>query len=184
MFARAVRGNLFERAVAAEELEPDAGQLSAVQIPRALRSGDAARVLAALEMLIAWKRSLPVPEVESVLQHGDPRVRAAALRALPYAAAGNAVANVRIALRDPDPGVRRAAAETARKLRLDILLDALVENISDRDRGASLAAAFAVAVMPDGARRLQSVVASPERIAAAVAFEALEKATIGRLHFA
>lgn len=184
IFARAARGNRLERAVAAEELEPDARALAEVQIPRALRSRHVAEVLAALEMLLAWRRSLPVPEVGSVVRHPNPQVRAAALRALPYAAPGDAAANIRIALRDPDPEVRRAAAETGRKLRLDALLGTLVENIRDSDRAAALAAAFAVAVMPDGASRLQEVVASADRAAAAVAFEALEKATMGRLHLA
>ncbi len=183
VFAKAAGGNLLERAVAAEELEPHAQRLAEVQIPRALRSDDSSRVLAALEMLHAWKRSLPVPEVAMVLRHGDPRVRAAALRALPYSAPGGYETNVGHALRDSDPEVRRAAAETARKLRLEALLDGLVENLNDRDRSAALAAAFAVAVMPEGMGRLERVVASDDRFAAAVAFEALEKATIGRLHF-
>jgi hypothetical protein len=182
MFARASYGSLLERAVAAEELEPDAQRLAEVHIPRALRSDDASQVLAALEMLHAWKRSLPVPEVESVLHHESAHVRAAALRALPYSGAGACETSVRQALRDSDPQVRQAAAETARKLRLDAVTDGLVENLSDPDRSAALAAAFALAVMPEGTDRLQRVVASDERSAAAVAFEALEKAAIGRLH--
>lgn len=182
MFARASYGSLLERAVAAEELEPDAQRLAEVQIPRALRSGDAAQVLAALEMLHAWKRALPVPAVETVLQHESARVRAAALRALPYSGPGDCETNVRQALRDSDPEVRQAAAETAGKLRLDALTDELVENLSDPDRSTALAAAFALAVMPEGTGRMQRVVASDDRSAAAVAFEALEKAAIGRLH--
>lgn len=184
LFARAAGGNLLERAIAAEELEPDAQRLAEVQIPRALRSDDAARMLVALQMLEAWKRAVPVPEVERGFYHRNPAVRAAAVRALPYAAAGDSAASVRFALHDPDPEVRRAAAETARKLRLGDLLDILVDNVRDRDRSAALAAAFAVAVMEDGPGRLQSVVASGDRAAAAVAFEALEKAAIGRLHLA
>lgn len=48
----------------------------------------------------------------------------------------------------------------------------------------AVAAAFALAVLPDGVARLQRYVASPNRAAAAVAFEALEKATIGRVELA
>jgi hypothetical protein len=69
----------------------------------------------------------------------------------------------------------------AGKLRLVELAGALVEALSDPAPEVASAASFALAVVPDGLARLQQVVSSGNRPAAGVAFEALEKATLGRM---
>jgi hypothetical protein len=183
MFAAAAAGNLRRRAILVEDLEPHALSLASDQIPRALASTDRSSVIAALDMLRAWKRMLVVPNVELALRHPDAAVRVRALQAWPYVsnAPPSAVGEV---LHDPDAGVRAAAAMAAGKLRLAELSGALVEALSDPAREVAAAAAFALAVMPDGVARLQQVVSSGNRPAAGVALEALEKVTLGRMELA
>lgn len=180
MFAAAAAGNLRRRAMLVEELEPHAVSLASDQIPRALASTDSSSVIAALDMLRAWKRMLTVPNVELALRHYDAAVRVRALQAWPYVpnAPPSAVGE---ALHDPDAAVRAAAAVAAGKLRLVELSGALVEALSDPAPEVASAASFALAVVPDGLARLQQVVSSGNRPAAGVAFEALEKATLGRM---
>jgi hypothetical protein len=180
MFATAASGPLLRRAVLTEELESDAARLASHLIPRALTSSDPALAAAALEMLFAWKRALPVPHLSELLRHSDPRLRARAARVLPYAAGADAEMLVMVALRDSDDEVKRAAAEAARQLRIEAAVPLLAEMMAGAEEVA-VAAAFAIAAMPDGPQRLQAVVESPDRRAAAIAFEALEKATLGRL---
>ncbi|MEO6487859.1 MAG: HEAT repeat domain-containing protein, partial [Thermoanaerobaculia bacterium] len=118
--------------------------------------------------------------VEPVLRHPDPAVRVRALQALPYVANATHSA-VGDALLDAQPEVRAAAAVAAGKLRLADLSDALVSVLADPIGDVASAAAFALAVLPDGVSRLQHAVSSGNRRAAAVAFEALEKVTMGRM---
>lgn len=180
LFAAAAAGTLRQRAMLVEELEPHALVLALDQIPRALISNDLSYVTAALDMLRAWKRMLTVSGVESVLRHPDPAVRVRALQALPYVANATHSA-VGDALLDAQPEVRAAAAVAAGKLRLADLSDALVSVLADPIGDVASAAAFALAVLPDGVSRLQHAVSSGNRRAATVAFEALEKVTMGRM---
>ncbi len=180
LFAAAAGGNLRRRAALVEELEPHALVLAFDQIPRALTSDDRSYVIAALDMLRAWKRMLTVSGVESMLRHPDPSVRVRALQALPYVS--NAThSSVGETLHDSHPEVRAAAATAAGKLRLAELSDALFGALSDPVGDVGSAAAFALAVLPGGVARLQHAVSSGNRRAAAVAFEALEKVTMGRM---
>jgi hypothetical protein len=183
LFGAAAAGNLRRRAVLVEQLEHHALILAYDQIPRALASDDPSFVTAALDMLRAWKRMLPVPDVEKVLRHPDAAVRIRALQALPYVvnATHSAVFD---ALHDAHAEVRAAAAVAAGKLRLAELSDALVRALSDPARDVACAAAFALAVLPDGVAKLQQAVSGGNRPAAGAAFEALEKVTLGRMELA
>ncbi len=183
LFSEATRGNLLRRAVLTEELESHAAVLAEQQISSALTSTDTALVMTALDMIYAWKRVLPIGNLDSLLRHGDASIRARALRALPYIA-NPKQSTILAGLRDPNPAVRAAAAESAGRLRVDAASGVLEKLLSDPAREVAVAAAFALAVLPDGTPRLQQAVASPDRAAAAVAFEALEKATIGRVELA
>lgn len=183
LFARAAAGSPIERAIAAEELEPDAPRVMAVQIPRALQSSDVSRVIAALDFIIAWRKAFSVREVEHLLSHPNPAVRSRAVRALPYAGVSDSAAAIRRALRDREEAVQFAAAETARKLRLEAVMEALLENVAAAGRHAALAAAVAVAAMPGGPARLQALLESGGENAD-LALEAIEKAALGRLEVA
>jgi hypothetical protein len=180
LFEAAAAGNLRRRAVLVEELEPHALALATDQIPRALTSNDPRQVTAALDMIRAWKRMLSVANLEQALRHPEAAVRVRAFQALPYVS-NAAHAAVGEGLGDANASVRAAAAVAAGKLRLSELTDALVRALSDPAREVASAAAFALPAMPDGVSRLQWVVSSGPRLARSVAFEALEKATLGRM---
>jgi hypothetical protein len=181
LFATAAAGNLLVRAAITEELEPDAAQLATVQIARALTSSDASRVLVALDMVRAWKRVLPVRNVEALLHHESGAVRAAALRALPWVESIDAQRTVRIGLRDREPAVRIAAAEAAARMQLADAMPQLADNLAGDDRDVALASAFALATLPGGANVLERTLTSSNRASASLAFEALEKASMQRL---
>ena len=184
LFATAASGNRLVRAAITEELEPDAAQLASVQIPRALTSSDPSRVIAALDMLRAWKRVLPVRNVEALLHHESGSVRAAALRALPWVESIDAPRTVRIGLRDREPEVRIAAAEAAARMQLEDAMPQLAENLAGSDRDVALASAFALAAFPGGANVLERTLTSSNRHSASLALEALEKASMQRLELA
>ena len=184
LFATAAAGNLLTRAAITEELEPDAGQLAGVQIARALTSSDESRVRLALDMLRAWKRVLPVRNVEALLHHHSGAIRAAALRALPWVESIDAQRTIRIGLRDREPQVRVAAAEAAARMQLTDAMPQLAENLAGNDREVALAAAFALAALPGGANVLERTLTSANRASASLALEALEKASMQRLELA
>lgn len=181
LFAAAAAGNLLVRAAITEQLEPDAAQLASVQIARALTSSDTTRVLAALDMLRAWKRVLPVRNVEALLHHDSAAVRTAALRALPWVESIDAQRTIRIGLRDGESRVRIAAAEAAARMQLEDAMPQLADNLAGDDRDVALAAAFALAALPGGANVLEGTLTSSNRTSASLAFEALEKASMQRL---
>lgn len=180
-FAAAVTGSLLTRAAAIEELEPFAGQVANQQLARALRTDDVQRVLAALDMLYAWKRMLPIGDFERLLRHGNPEVRFRAFRALPYAGVQDGAASLLEGLRDADPRVRVAAANTAGRLHVREAAGLLAASVSDAPHDVGVSAAFALAQVEGGRRRLEAISNGTDRAAAAVAFEALEKATLSRL---
>ena len=176
--------NLLVRAVAAEELAPFAANIDESQITRVFESRDAEVIIAALDMLRAWHRALHIPGYLRLLASRDARVRARALMALQYVAAAAhpdviwpAIVS---ALNFDDPEVRSAAATAAGRLGVGRAVVALGEHLADPDRQVALAAAFALVSLGDsGITLLERAVMSPDRTAAAVAFEALEKATLG-----
>ena len=181
LFARAASGNLLERAATIEQLEPYAAALAKIQLVRALTSSDRSRVIAALDMLRAWKRVLPVAGIERLLQHADAEVRARALRALPYVELREDPAPaITSALRDPDRGVRVAAAETAGRMRIDSSVPALQANLTAPERDVAFASACALAALPSGPALLQDAV-SAGGPAARTALEVLEKSSMQRL---
>jgi hypothetical protein len=175
---------LLVRAIAAEELSTYAALIPEASIAAALRSPDVAVVVTVLEMLRAWRRALHVGDVVSLLSHESPRVRAAALLALPYAAAGampdTLAGPFRRLLDDQDPQVRAAAALVAGRMGIAGVADSLALRLADPDRHTAVAAAFALAALGDrGSVLLNRAVLSSDRTAASVAFEALEKSALG-----
>ncbi|MDQ3280713.1 MAG: HEAT repeat domain-containing protein [Acidobacteriota bacterium] len=185
--ALAARASLLVRAIVTEELEPLAGALAERELIDALRSDDRAIAIAALDMLVAWKRNTRVPGFTLLLASSEPAVRSRALLALPYVAAGfepNALADaIAAAARHDHAAVRRAAAVAAAQLGVTGVAGALARNIADEDDEVARASAFALAQL--GAHEvLREAVAAGAARAAAFAFEAVEKAAVGRLEIA
>lgn len=180
------RQNLLTRAVAAEELATYAANISEAQIGEALQSPDPEVVLVTLDMLRAWRRAWHIPDFARLLSHEDSRVRARALLVLPYAAADaspESIAAAMIAsLTHQSAETRAAAAAAAGRMGITAAVDALAARLADPERDVAIAAAFAlVSLGQRGNERLQRALMSPERAAAAVALEALEKAALGRM---
>jgi len=120
VFRHAVRWNPLARAVLAEVLRPHALALSENAVPRVLRSREDRHVLAALEIVIAWGRAVPLSDLHRLIDGGSPAVRILALRALPLVASSteNQAAVLR-ALSDSDRDVAREAMAAAGRLRMD-----------------------------------------------------------------
>lgn len=165
----------YERALLAARLQPNAQELAARDIPRALQIGDERQSIAALDLLRTWRVALGVEGLEHALAHSSPEVRARAFAVIPYVRPSHAE-RLAEGLRDAVPQVRIAAAQSAAKLRM---FEAGLERmLRDEQRDVAVAAAFALAATPEGMAVLQNNAADPS------AFEALEKATMGRLELA
>lgn len=114
-----------------------------------------------------------MPNFEQALTHPSEEVRWRAMLAL----AGGVQASTP-AIDDPSPKVRAAAAHAAGKLRhFSPQLESLLH---DPNREVAVAAAFALAATNEGREVLQRHLTEGNR----VAFEAVEKATMGRLELA
>ena len=182
VFNRALDQNVLVRAILTEALRPHAAEICRIAIPRALRSADAKRVVAALEMLRAWGRSGTVPELYYMLSHINPAVREAALRLVPQAGlTPQCEQQVLQALEGQEAGVRTAAAEVCGKLKLASALLLLKRAMRGTAASATLASAYAMAAMgPKGCALLETEVVTGGAFPAAAALEALEHAKLNR----
>jgi len=182
------RQNLLVRAIAAEELAAYAALIPESQLASVLRSSDPSIVVTALDMLRSWRRALHVRDFMSLLKHDNARVRASALLALPYAvtdAPPEAIAMPVIESLDHENAeVRAAAATAAGRMGLSAVANSVALRLTDPDRHVAVAAAFALAALGErGNLLLNRAVLSPDRNAASVAFEALEKSALGLAEF-
>jgi hypothetical protein len=98
----------------ARELGRHATQLCEAAVPQALRWQNPREVLS---LLVSWERSLPLPDMRMLANHGDPGVRLEVMRLLPFlpATEENRDAVLR-GLRDKEPDVCAAAAIAAGRL--------------------------------------------------------------------
>lgn len=186
VFAFAIRASLLARAILADELRSHALILSERAIPDRLRSGDRDEIVVVLEMIHAWGRALPLPDVVRLLHHVDREVRVRALRALPcVAGAGNLEGEIVDRLRDEEPRVRGAAAFAAGRLGVASADALLAGCLRDPYAEVALAAGFALAELGQiGVGVLEREIVSPCRPAAVAALEALERLKIGRCDYA
>lgn len=182
VFHMALDQNRLVRAMLSEALRPQARELYRSAVPDALGSPDTKRVLAALEILRAWRKSAVIPQLPALLAHADAAIRAAALHLVPQAGmTPECEASIGHAIEDPDPEVRAAAAEVCGKLKLSSSLQPLQHALQDAVPGAVLAFAYALAELgASGCRVLESEVLSSDSLRAAAALEALEHAKLNR----
>jgi len=182
VFNRALDQNVLARAILTEALRPHAAEICRSAIPRALRSADGNRVVAALEMLRAWGRSGTVPELYHMLSHINPAVREAALRLVPQAGlTPQCEQQVLQALEGQEAGVRTAAAEVCGKLKIASALLLLKRAMRGTAAAATLASAHAMAAIgPQGCALLETEVVTGGAFPAAAALEALEHAKLNR----
>jgi hypothetical protein len=174
---------LFERALLAEDLKVHAPFLCQEIFPEILASHDTAMILAVLELLNGWKRTMQMSPLLVLLDHPDARVRGAALSVLPYEVTAQlATPTILIRLRDDSPAVRLAAAIAAGKLCTEGALPVLSDGLRDLDPEVARTCAHAIARFGQaGIEVLEEQVTWGDTDAAAFAMEALESARAGRV---
>ena len=181
LFGLALTGPVLTRMVLAEDLRPYALDMAETAIPAVLTSGvSAPLLLAALEILRAWGKFLPLPEVYPLLHHSDPAVRAAALDILPLVPRTSQVnEEIEEALNDPAEEVRASAAKIAGMMGISQAVPLLARCLREGYSQLAEAAAAALAVLgPEGTRALESETISGPPLAASVALQALERGRV------
>jgi HEAT repeat protein len=178
LFGLALTSPVLTRMVLAEDLRPYALDMVETAIPAVLTSGASAPLLlAALEILRAWGKFLPLPEVYSLLHHSVPAVRAAALDILPLVPRASQLnEEIEEALNDPAEEVRASAAKAAGMMGISQAVPVLARCLREGYSQLAEAAAAALAQLgPEGTRVLESETISGPPLAASVALQALER---------
>jgi hypothetical protein len=178
VFELAASQNLLIRILLTEDLRRYAAELSASAVPAILKSGDPKRVLAVLEMLVAWERALPLAGLHELLDYRDCAIRIAALRLAPFVPLTPENRNAILReLTDTDTEVSTAAALTAGRLRLQEGMSSLARCVRTGTAELARMAASAMAAMPpQGWETLEELANGPTPAAAFIASAALDKA--------
>jgi hypothetical protein len=178
IFRAAVRHSLLVRLILADELRHHVLTLCRSAVPEALRSGSTAEVAAALEMLAAWERAVPLSEVARLARHADRNIRLQALRVLPLTPAGPESAYaIECALADADEEICLAGATAAGRMRLESTMVPLARCLRTGKLDLARASASALAMLaPRGWETLAELSGYADPITASAAVEALERA--------
>ena len=178
VFELAASQNLLIRILLTEDLRRYAAELSTNTVPAILKSGDPKRVLAVLDMLVAWERALPLAGLHELFDHRDRQIRVAALRLAPFVplTPENRDGILR-ALTDTDSEVSTVAALTAGRLRVQEGMSSLARCVRTGTAELARMAASAMAAMPpQGWVTLEELANGPTPAAAFIASAALDKA--------
>ena len=179
LFALAIQADVLTRVVLTEHLRPHALALCAGPVQEALRfQRSGSRVRAALEILVAWERAIPLEKLCDFLEHRDREIRLLAFRLASFVAidADSRPALLR-ALADADAGARRLAIVAVGRQKITEAIPALelcLESGSLEE--ARLAASALAAMPPEGWRVLDEQTASPNASTKLAAEEALARA--------
>jgi hypothetical protein len=178
LFEQALSQTLLIRILLTEELRRFAVPLCERAVIKALTSDDKERVLACLEMLVAWERAVPVPDLYALIDHPDRRIRIQALRLAPLVPLDHEDlgAIVRVLLGDDAEAAAVAAAAMGR-VRFEEGLAGLARCLRSGNATLARAAAEAIAEMPPkGWSTLEELSASSDPLTAGAAAEALDRA--------
>jgi hypothetical protein len=181
LFELAVRPNLLTRIVLTEDLRHHALTLTAGPVREVLRSGDATRVRATLEILVAWERAIPLEDVREFLESRDREIRVLALRLASFVTVDSEsrLALMR-SLEDRDAGVRGLAIIAIGRQKMAEAIPELALCVQREGLEQARHAAAALAAMPpEGRRMLEELSASPNPAAALAAGEALARVRTG-----
>jgi HEAT repeat protein len=183
VFNLVVNGSLVTRMVLAEDLRPYALDLAREAIPAVLEAGEQRSTRAALEVLRAWGKFLPLPQVYPLLRHPDAGIRAAALLVLPLVPRlPQLEAEVLQAFNDPVESVRTMAVRIAAKFGISNALPQLLRCLRDPDARTASDAAHALAQLgADGRRMLEQETVTGSALAASAALEALQRRQTARM---
>jgi hypothetical protein len=182
LFRRTLRSPFLVRALLAGEFRPYAEQLSVNALPATLACGEEQEIIAALEMVDAWRRVLHLPELETLAHHPNPEIRSLALRAAPVSAVrGSLDQTILGAFEDPDPQVKLAALKAAARLQIRSSLHAVERASFSVDNQVSRLACLVLASFGrDGHSILQYIVVTGDRRVGNWAAEALGQLSAGR----
>ncbi len=178
LFALAIQADVLTRVVLTEHLRPHALALCAGPVQEALGSSNPSRVRAALEILVAWERAIPLEKLCDFLEHRDREIRLLAFRLASFVAidADSRPALLR-ALADADAGARRLAIVAVGRQKITEAIRALELCLESGSLEESRLAASALAAMPpEGWRVLDEQTASPNASTKLAAEEALARA--------
>jgi HEAT repeat protein len=178
LFALAIQSDLLTRVVLTEHLRLHALALSAGPVQEALSSSDPSRVRAALEILVAWERAIPLGGLCDLLEHRDREIRLLALRLAAFVAvdSDSRLAVLRT-LRDADAGARSLAIVAVGRQKITEAVPALELCLeSARLEEARLAASALAAMPPQGWRLLEEQTGSSNPSTKLAAEEALARA--------
>jgi hypothetical protein len=176
IFHVAASENLLTRILLAEPLRPHALELSKSAVPDELRSGDVARILAALQIVVAWERALPLAGLDELMRHPEREVRILALRVTPLVTASpqNELAVLQ-SLADPDPEVAMAATAVVGRLRIKAAIPSLVKCLSSGNAALARTAAAALAALPQGLQTLEELAAGGDPTTVSLAADVLRR---------
>lgn len=175
LFQLALNETLLGRILLSEPLRQHYLELSREALPEALLSTDPATLLAALEIILAWERALPLKGLEVHFRNPRREIRIAALRCAPFVLASPELeAGVAAALDDPEADVAIAAAAAAARLRIPSALAPLGRCLRTGIGPLARTAASALAALPpEGPETLEEAAESGDPVAAAAATEML-----------
>jgi HEAT repeat protein len=178
LFELAIQPNLLTRIVLTEDLRHHALPLAAGPVRKALRSGDARRVRATLEILVAWERAIPLEDLREFLEHRDRDIRVLAFRLASFASFNfeSRLALVR-SLNDADAEIRGLAIIAVGRQKMTEAIPELALCLRREGLEQARHAAAALGGMPpQGWRTLAELSESPNPVTALAASEALARA--------
>jgi HEAT repeat protein len=178
VFDLAVSESLLIRILLTEALRRHAVPLCEHAVPEALRSTDWHRVLAVLDILVAWERAIAIDNLPDLLEHRVKDVRIQALRLAPLVPLipETRAAIVR-SLTDADAEVSTAAALSAGRLQIVEALPLLARMLRLAPAELARTAATALAEMPPrGWQALEELSNNSNPVTAAAAAGALGRA--------
>ena len=178
LFELAIQPNLLTRIVLTEDLRRHAMALAAGPVRAALRSGDARRERATLEILVAWERAIPLDDLREFLEHRDRDIRVLAFRLASFVSLNldSRLALVR-SLHDTDAGIRGMAIVAVGRQKMTEAIPELALCLRREGLHEARQAATALASMPpQGWRTLEELSTNPNPSTAMAAGEALAHA--------
>lgn len=177
VFQLAVSQSLLIRLLLAEDLRRHAAELCAEAVPAVLSSGNLRQMVAALQIMVAWERALPLANLERLMESSNRDVRLEALHLAPLVPLTSETRNAVLqALRANDPEESTAAALAAGRLRIQEAMPALALCLRTGTAELARMAASAMSEMPPVGWQTLQQIAGGTGTSALIAAAAWERA--------
>ena len=178
LFELALQPNLLTRIVLTEDLRRHALALAAGPVRVALRSGEALRARATLDILVAWERAIPLDDLREFLEHRERDIRVLAFRMASFVSLDfeSRLALVR-SLQDKDAAIRGLAIVAVGRQKMTEAIPELARCLRCEGLQQARQAAAALGAMPpQGWRALEELSTHSNPVTALAASEALARA--------